>query len=239
MRMPTSSFTVLTAAERDLFRLLIHTVSGIGPKLALNVLSGMSVAGFSRAVASADVKSLAGISGVGKDRGADRDGIEGQTGGKLGGVVAATGAAGVSRASGRGGPASGCRGPRWCPSGSSRGRPSPPPGLRSRCSAPTLRWNRLSGPVSVDPRDHGRDSDPVRPRALSAARTFRCRRHWAVGFLPRDWRGWWPPPSGATLRWEFDDQAVCLDRAAVSRRSSPSGIIVNCSRPGYTVGFPK
>jgi Holliday junction DNA helicase RuvA len=30
----------VTAAERELFRLLIHTVSGIGPKLALNVLSG-------------------------------------------------------------------------------------------------------------------------------------------------------------------------------------------------------
>ena len=31
-------------AERDLFRLLIHAVSGVGPKLALNVLSGTSVA---------------------------------------------------------------------------------------------------------------------------------------------------------------------------------------------------
>jgi holliday junction DNA helicase RuvA len=27
----------MTAAERELFRLLIHTVSGIGPKIALNV----------------------------------------------------------------------------------------------------------------------------------------------------------------------------------------------------------
>lgn len=80
----------LTAAERDLFRLLIHTVSGIGPKLALNVLSGMSVAGFSRAVASADVKSLAGISGVGKKT-AERIVMElkDKLGG-LGGVVAAT-----------------------------------------------------------------------------------------------------------------------------------------------------
>src|SRR5262245_5718982 len=33
----------MSPAERDLFRLLIHTVSGIGPKIALNVLSGMSV----------------------------------------------------------------------------------------------------------------------------------------------------------------------------------------------------
>lgn len=56
----------MSAAERDLFRLLIHTVSGIGPKLALNVLSGTSVAGFRVAVAAADVKALSSISGVGK-----------------------------------------------------------------------------------------------------------------------------------------------------------------------------
>jgi holliday junction DNA helicase RuvA len=56
----------VTAAERELFRLLVHTVSGVGPKLALNVLSGMSVAGFSGAVAAGDFKALAGISGVGR-----------------------------------------------------------------------------------------------------------------------------------------------------------------------------
>ena len=31
----------MSTAERDLFRLLINTVSGIGPKIALNVLSGI------------------------------------------------------------------------------------------------------------------------------------------------------------------------------------------------------
>ena len=56
----------MTASERDLFRLLIHTVSGVGPKLALNVLSGVSVSGFSSAVASGDIKALSGISGVGR-----------------------------------------------------------------------------------------------------------------------------------------------------------------------------
>ena len=56
----------MSAAERDLFRLLIHTVSGIGPKLALNVLSGTSVTGFRAAVAAGDVKALSSISGVGK-----------------------------------------------------------------------------------------------------------------------------------------------------------------------------
>jgi len=56
----------MTVAERELFRLLIDNVSGIGPKTALNVLSGMSVAAFRGAVANGDVKALAQISGVGK-----------------------------------------------------------------------------------------------------------------------------------------------------------------------------
>ncbi len=55
-----------TSTERDLFRLLINTVSGIGPKTALNVLSGISVTAFRGAVANNDVKTLAQISGVGK-----------------------------------------------------------------------------------------------------------------------------------------------------------------------------
>jgi Holliday junction DNA helicase RuvA len=56
----------MTPEERDLFRLLVHTVSGIGPKTALNVLSGISVTAFRGAVASGDLKSLSKISGVGK-----------------------------------------------------------------------------------------------------------------------------------------------------------------------------
>lgn len=56
----------MTAPERDLFRLLINTVSGIGPKIALNILSGMSVTSFRGAVANGDVKALSQISGVGK-----------------------------------------------------------------------------------------------------------------------------------------------------------------------------
>src|SRR5262249_5973655 len=55
-----------TSAERALFRLLISTVSGIGPKIALNVLSGISVTAFRGAVANSDVKALSQISGVGK-----------------------------------------------------------------------------------------------------------------------------------------------------------------------------
>src|SRR5688572_19015431 len=56
----------MTAQEREMFRLLINTVSGIGPKIALNVLSGMSVLAFRGAVASNDVKALSQINGVGK-----------------------------------------------------------------------------------------------------------------------------------------------------------------------------
>lgn len=56
----------MTAAERALFRLLIDSVSGIGPKTALNVLSGMNPVVFRGAVASGDVKALSSISGVGK-----------------------------------------------------------------------------------------------------------------------------------------------------------------------------
>jgi Holliday junction DNA helicase RuvA len=56
----------MSAAERDLFRLLVNNVSGIGPKLALAVLSGMSVNQFKSAVVSSDVAALAKISGLGK-----------------------------------------------------------------------------------------------------------------------------------------------------------------------------
>ncbi len=56
----------VTTAERDLFRLLINSVSGIGPKTALNILSGMTPAAFRGAVANGDVKALSRINGVGK-----------------------------------------------------------------------------------------------------------------------------------------------------------------------------
>lgn len=56
----------VTRAERELFRLLINSVSGIGPRIALNVLSGMTVTTFRGAVANSDTKALAQISGLGK-----------------------------------------------------------------------------------------------------------------------------------------------------------------------------
>jgi Holliday junction DNA helicase RuvA len=56
----------LTSAERDLFRLLVHTVSGIGPKIALAILSGLPVHSFRSAVLAQDVKALSSVSGVGR-----------------------------------------------------------------------------------------------------------------------------------------------------------------------------
>ena len=55
-----------TNDERNLFRLLITRVSGIGPKLGLAVLSGMSVDQFKNAVIHGDTPILSKISGLGK-----------------------------------------------------------------------------------------------------------------------------------------------------------------------------
>lgn len=55
-----------TAEERDLFRLLINHVSGIGPKTALAVLSGAPPVLFKGAVVSGDIQMLSKIKGVGK-----------------------------------------------------------------------------------------------------------------------------------------------------------------------------
>ena len=59
----------MTEQERELFRSLINNVSGIGPKIALNILSGMNPTAFRGAVASGDVRALSQISGVGKKTG--------------------------------------------------------------------------------------------------------------------------------------------------------------------------
>ena len=58
-------FGFASAEEKALFRELVQ-ISGIGGKLALNILSGMSVANFCDAVAQRDVKALSRISGIGK-----------------------------------------------------------------------------------------------------------------------------------------------------------------------------
>ena len=58
-------FGFATEEERKLFRLLIE-VSGIGGKLALNVLSSTAVTTFCAAVGASDVKALSRINGIGK-----------------------------------------------------------------------------------------------------------------------------------------------------------------------------
>lgn len=55
-----------TDAERDIFRLLIERVSGIGPATAISILSGLNVSAFKAAVAGGDVQAIARAKGVGK-----------------------------------------------------------------------------------------------------------------------------------------------------------------------------
>jgi Holliday junction DNA helicase RuvA len=58
-------FGFFTAEEKDLFLLLI-TISGIGPKLAVNILSGMPVAELVSAVRQEDLARLCSIPGIGQ-----------------------------------------------------------------------------------------------------------------------------------------------------------------------------
>ena len=58
-------FGFLTAVERGAFRQLLK-ISGVGPKVALSVLSGLSVEDLSVAVAAEDAARLTRIPGIGK-----------------------------------------------------------------------------------------------------------------------------------------------------------------------------
>ena len=51
---------------RDLFRLLINHVSGVGPKVAMSILSGMAAADFKEAVVRGDINTISKIRGLGK-----------------------------------------------------------------------------------------------------------------------------------------------------------------------------
>ena len=51
--------------EREMFRTLIK-VNGVGPRMALGILSGLDSASFARAVIGNDVKALTALPGVGK-----------------------------------------------------------------------------------------------------------------------------------------------------------------------------
>ena len=58
-------FGFYTVQERDLFQLML-SVSGIGPKMSMNILSGISVQEMLRAISSGDVRKLISIPGLGK-----------------------------------------------------------------------------------------------------------------------------------------------------------------------------
>ena len=60
-----SLFGFFTEAEKNMFLLLLG-VSGIGPKLALAILSSLSVQELSRAIQSRMIRSLCTIPGIGK-----------------------------------------------------------------------------------------------------------------------------------------------------------------------------
>lgn len=60
-----SLYGFFTEAERSLFRTLLK-ISNVGPRIALGVLSGMSVDGFYQCVRDKDLVSLTKIPGVGR-----------------------------------------------------------------------------------------------------------------------------------------------------------------------------
>ena len=55
-----------TEEERDLFLMLIERVSGIGPAIAMAVLSGMPVARFKSCVINGDSAEISKVKGLGK-----------------------------------------------------------------------------------------------------------------------------------------------------------------------------
>ena len=58
-------FGFADAKEKELFLKLI-TVSGVGPKMGISILAAMSAEEFARAIATADVKGLSKVKGLGK-----------------------------------------------------------------------------------------------------------------------------------------------------------------------------
>jgi Holliday junction DNA helicase RuvA len=58
-------FGFLTAGERSTFRELVR-ISGVGPRTALSILSGLSVAELSQAVTQQDAARLIKVPGIGK-----------------------------------------------------------------------------------------------------------------------------------------------------------------------------
>ncbi|HUL62891.1 MAG TPA: Holliday junction branch migration protein RuvA [Methanocella sp.] len=61
----TSLYGFMTKEERALFRMLL-TVSGIGPKVGLNILSSVTAEEIAEAIVHEDLKALTRINGIGK-----------------------------------------------------------------------------------------------------------------------------------------------------------------------------
>ena len=59
-------YAFATVEERDFFRQMIEHVSGVGPKLALTIMSRMSLPMLEAAIRAADVASLSKCPGIGK-----------------------------------------------------------------------------------------------------------------------------------------------------------------------------
>ena len=55
-----------TSDERDFFRLMIEKVTGVGPKMALSVMSRLSLPVLQGAIAAGDVATLAKCPGIGR-----------------------------------------------------------------------------------------------------------------------------------------------------------------------------
>jgi len=55
-----------TPAERDFFRLMIENVTGVGPKMALTIMSRLSLPSLESAIRLGDINTLAKCPGIGK-----------------------------------------------------------------------------------------------------------------------------------------------------------------------------
>lgn len=55
-----------TAPERDFFRLMIENVTGVGPKMALTIMSRLSLPSLESAIRMGDITTLAKCPGIGK-----------------------------------------------------------------------------------------------------------------------------------------------------------------------------
>jgi len=55
-----------SATERDFFRMMIEQVSGVGPKVALTIMSKLSLPALQGAIGSGDVATLSKCPGIGK-----------------------------------------------------------------------------------------------------------------------------------------------------------------------------